>query len=55
MTRDQPSEVAAPKQEFTGAGFIPIELLVETVTAYQQRQKLSEEVDFLGSKGGSRW
>ena len=46
---------AAKKEEYTGAGFIPIDDLVTCVTKWQQRQKLCEDVDYLEEKGGIGW
>ena len=35
--------------------FIGKEEMIESVTKYQQRKKLCEEVDFLENKGGADW
>lgn len=37
---------------FTGEGFVPIEILVDNVKAWQQRRVLAEDVDFLEKHGG---
>ena len=37
---------------YTGAGFVPVEQLVDGVKAWQQRQYLCEEVDYLQKQGG---
>ena len=52
METDQKQNAGPTAKEYTGEGFIPISDLTETVTAYQLRQKLCEEVDYLESRGG---
>jgi P-type Ca2+ transporter type 2B len=41
--------------QFKGEGFIPTHELVDVVTAWQKRQILCEEVDFIEQKGGVDW
>ena len=39
---------------YTGEGFIPIEILVDNVKAWQQRKILCEDIDYLERHGGRR-
>lgn len=54
---EKKADKKADKAEFvtptyTGAGFIPVEDLVDIVQAWQQRKVLCEDVDLLERKGG---
>lgn len=37
---------------YTGEGFIPLNQLIETIQAYQQRKILCEDVDYIEKKEG---
>jgi hypothetical protein len=54
MTKGEGEQKAneAPQVTYTGQGFIPLNDLVDSVKAWQQRKVLCEDVDFLDQKGG---
>jgi len=53
--KEEPQEVEYKGPIYTGEGFIPIEILIDNVKAWQQRKVLCEDVDFLERHGGMQW